>query len=140
MRKALLIFIVAGWLLAQTASSPRVPADASTNERLANVEVTLSAVQTQLSALQAQTGDFAKTQVDMQRQLSELSAKVNLFLWVGAAVGVLLLGAAWKSLERKNGVASAPAPPYATYPGFGQWEMDALARRQINIDTHTPEA
>jgi hypothetical protein len=107
----LLVFFVAGWLVAQTSGSPRVPADASTNERLAKVEATLA-------VLQVQVADIQKTQVDMQKQLSDLNAKVSLVPWVGAAVGVLLLGAAWKSLERKEGVAK-----------FGQWEMDALARR-----------
>ena len=131
MRTALLVFIVAGWLLAQTGSSPRTLADAPANERLAKVEATLAALQTQVSEVQ-------KTQVDMQRQLSDLNAKMSdltarmsLVLWVGAAVGVLLLGAAWKSLERKERVASVPAPAYATYPGFGQWEMEALARRVV---------
>lgn len=67
----------------------------------------------------------------MQRQISDLNAKMSLVLWVGAAVGVLLLGAAWKSLERKDQVASPPAPAHAAYTGFGQWEMEALARRLV---------
>jgi hypothetical protein len=69
----------------------------------------------------------------MQRQLSELNAKVSLVLWVGTAVGVLLLGAAWKSLERKNGVAPAPAYSYPPYvpTDFRQWEIESMARRVV---------
>jgi hypothetical protein len=96
-----------------------------------------------LTALQAQVSDIAKTlvdirknQVDMQRQISDLNAKMSLVLWVGAAVGVLLLGAAWKSLERKAGVAPLPSPAYAPYPpyaapDFRQWEMEAVVRRVV---------
>jgi len=143
MRKAALVFIVAGWLVAQTGSTSRAPVDASANERLAKVEVTLSVLQIEVADMQKTLADvqktqvdMQKTQVDMQKQLSDLSAKMNLVLWVGAAVGVLLLGAAWKSLERKNGVASAPAPAYAPYPPyaaleFRQWEMETLARRVV---------
>lgn len=136
MRTALLVFIIAGWLLASGPGaagqlSAARPSDASANERLAKIEATLSALQIQVSALQAQVSENTKTQVDMQRQISDLNAKMSLVLWVGAAVGVLLLGAAWKSLERKDQVASPPAPAHAAYTGFGQWEMEALARRLV---------
>jgi hypothetical protein len=123
MRTAVLVFIVAGWLLAQSPTPLRLAADAPTNERLGKIEGTLSAVETQLSTVQAQGNDNSKVQTDMQRQLADLSAKMNLVLWVGAAVGVLLLGAAWKSLERRGTVTSSPA-----YTTFGQWEMEVLAR------------
>jgi hypothetical protein len=142
MRKALLVFIVAGWLVAQShpaeSSEARHPATGVSarepNERLAKIEATLSALQAQVSVLQAQVSENTKTQVDMQRQISDLNAKMSLVLWVGAAVGILLLGAAWKSLERKERVA--PAPAYAPYPPyaateFRQWEMEALARRVV---------
>jgi len=136
MRKALLVFIAAGWLLAQTGSASRAPLDASANERLAKVEATVSVLQVQVADIRKTLVDIQKTQVDMQKQFSDLSAKMSLVLWVGAAVGILLLGAAWKSLERKNGVAPAPAPAYAPYPPcaapeFRQWEMETLARRVV---------
>ncbi len=103
--------------------------DASANERLAKVEATVSVLQVQVADIRKTLVDIQKTQVDMQKQFSDLSAKMSLVLWVGAAVGILLLGAAWKSLERKNGVAPAPAPAYAPYPPyaapeFRQWEME----------------
>src|ERR1039457_3852006 len=136
MRTALLVFIIAGWLLASRPGaagqlSAARPSDASANERLAKIEATLSALQIQGSALQAQGSENTQTQVDMQRQISDQNAKMSLVLWVGAAVGVLLLGAAWKSLERTDQVASPPAPAHAAYTGFGQWEMEALARRLV---------
>jgi hypothetical protein len=105
-RQALLVFIVAGWLVAQTGSSSRVPADASANERL------------------------------VQKQLSDLNGKMKLALWLGTAVGVLLLGAAWKSLERRESIVPAPVPAYAPYsayaaPEFRQWEIETLVRRVV---------
>jgi hypothetical protein len=79
------------------------------------------------------------------RQLSDLNAKMSLVLWLGAAVGILLLGAAWKSLERREGVAFAPAPVYAAYPPyaapeFRQWEMETLARRVVEEFRRDAEA
>src|ERR1017187_5734792 len=135
MRTALLVFI-AGWLLASGPGaagqlSAARPSDASANERLGKIKGTLLALKIPGTALQAQVSENTKTQVDMQRQISDLNAKMSLVLWVGAAVGVLLLGAAWKSLERKDQVASPPAPAHAAYTGFGQWEMEALARRLV---------
>ncbi|MGC9947166.1 MAG: hypothetical protein ABSF64_12425 [Bryobacteraceae bacterium] len=136
MRKAWLVFILAGWLLAQTGSSSRILVDASANERLAKVELTLAALQLQVADVQKTQQDMQKTQQDMQRQLSDLNAKMSLVLWLGAAVGVLLLGAAWKSLERRESVAAVPAPAYAPYPPytapeFRQWEMETLVRRVV---------
>jgi hypothetical protein len=136
MRAALLGFIIAGCLLSQTGSAPRTLADASTSARLTKVEVGLTALQAQVSDIAKTLVDIRKNQVDMQRQISDLNAKMSLVLWVGAAVGVLLLGAAWKSLERKAGVAPLPSPAYAPYPpyaapDFRQWEMEAVVRRVV---------
>jgi hypothetical protein len=136
MRQALLVFIVAGWLVAQTGSSSRMPAEASANERLAKVEATLSVLQVQVADVQKTQVDMQKTQVDMQKQLSDLNAKMSLVLWLGTAVGILLLGAAWKSLERRESIVAAPVPAYAPYPAyaapeFRQWEMETLVRRVI---------
>jgi hypothetical protein len=115
MRTALLVIIIANWLLPQTGSSLRTPAGTFPRQPIATIEVSLS---------------------DTHRQLSELNDKVSLFLGFEVVVGVLLLAAAWKSLERRANVAPLPAPAYAPYPpyaapGFRQWEVEALARRIV---------
>jgi hypothetical protein len=110
MRLALLVFMVVNWLLPQTGGSARRLAEPSTTMRLVPVRVSL---------------------VEMQRELSELSAKMTLFLALETVVGILLLGAACKALGQKQSVA--PSPGYAHYPPhaaweFRHWQMEALAR------------
>ena len=108
MRTALLVFIVAGWLLAHTGSS---------------------------SALQVQS-DIARTLADIQKTQVDI-AKADLRF--GRQNESRTLGwrggrdpASWSRLEilGTEGACRISAG-YATYPGFGQWEMEALARRVV---------
>ena len=108
MRTALLVFIVAGWLLAHTGSS--------------------SALQVPESDIARTLADIQKTQVDMQRQIRfERQNESRTLGWRGGRDP-----ASWSRLEilGTEGACRISAG-YATYPGFGQWEMEALARRVV---------
>jgi hypothetical protein len=108
MLRVFLIVAVACCLLAQRAATqPRgsVAADSILIERLAKLEAILPTIQKQLE-------ENSKQLVDVQKDLASLSAKMNLVVWLGSGIGVILLGVAGKLFFEPKGVSQGPLPSF----------------------------
>jgi hypothetical protein len=100
MRQILLTIFAAALLFAQTGAEnvrapQRDPAAEGFDARLARLEVAVPQLEKQLD-------DMSKTLIDVRLQLADLNTKMNLALWIGSAIGALLLGSVWKLITEKR--------------------------------------